>query len=150
MRRRLVLALSAVIVVAVPVVLVGNTLLILVNPWFVHAQYAVPGFPDDSRGLSDGERTDLAVTGIRSIRPGSGGVELLREARLPGGGPAFEEREIEHMEDVRGLVGGALIAWAVALVIGLAAVLALRRIDGPPAFRLPWTRAPDPVGRALI
>jgi hypothetical protein len=150
MRRRLALALSALIVVAVPVVLVGNTLLVLVNPWFVHAQYAVPGFPDDSRGLSDGERTELAVTGIRSIRPGSGGVELLREARLPSGGPAFEEREIQHMEDVRRLVAGSLIAWAIALVLGVGAVLALRRINGPPAFRLPWTHARGPVRRALV
>ena len=150
MRRRLALALSALLILAVPIVLVGNTLLVLVNPWFVHAQYAIPGFPDDDIGLSDDERTDLAVTGIRSIRPGSEGTELLREARLPDGTPAFDEDEIRHMDDVRALVRGTLIAWAIALVLGLGALLALRRIDGPSPLRLPWTPALGPVGTALV
>ena len=131
MRRKLALALSALIVAAVPAILIGNTLWVLMNPWFVHAQYAVPGFPADSHGLGDHERTDLAVTGIRSIRPGSDGVELLREARLPSGSPAFEEREIQHMGDVRGLVAGFLTVWAVALVLTVAAALGLRQLGTP-------------------
>jgi integral membrane protein (TIGR01906 family) len=138
-RPKLALALSALIVAAVPAILIGNTLWVLMNPWFVHAEYSVPGFPADSHGLSDQERTDLAVTGIRSIRPGSDGVELLREARLPSGDPAFEEREIQHMGDVRALVGGLLTVWAIALVLAVAAVLGLRRLG-----------APGSVGRALV
>ena len=139
MRCRLAVALSALIVAAVPVVLIGNTLWVLINPWFVHAQYSLPGFPADSYGLSDQERTDLAVSGIRSIRPGSDGVELLREARLPSGDPAFEEREIQHMEDVRDLVAGFLTAWAIALALGVAAALGLRRLG-----------ARGSAGRALV
>jgi integral membrane protein (TIGR01906 family) len=131
MRRKLALALSALIVAAVPAILIGNTLWVLMNPWFVHAQYAVPGFPADSHGLGDHERTDLAVTGIRSIRPASDGVELLREARLPSGSPAFEEREIQHMGDVRGLVAGFLTVWAIAVVLAVAAALGLRRLGAP-------------------
>lgn len=131
MRHRLAIALSALIVAAVPAVLIGNPLWVLVNPWFVHAQYAVPGFPDDSLGLSDEERTDLAVTGIRSIQPGSDGVELLHDARLPSGAPAFVQREIQHMEDVRGVVAGFLIVWAIALVFAVSAALALRRLGAP-------------------
>jgi integral membrane protein (TIGR01906 family) len=139
MRRKLSLVLSALIVAAVPAILVGNTLWAVNNPWFVHAQYAIPGFPDDSHDLSDRERTDLAVTGIRSIRPGSDGVELLRDARLPSGEQAFEEREIQHMEDVRGVVAGFLTAWGIALVLAVAAALGLRRLG-----------APGSVGRALV
>ena len=139
MRRKLAIALSVLIAAAVPAILIGNTLWMLINPWLVHAQYALPGFPADPHGLSDQERTDLAVTGIRSIRPGPDGVELLREARLPSGDPAFEEREIQHMGDVRSLVAGFLTVWAIALVLAVAAALGLRRLG-----------APGSVGRALV
>jgi Protein of unknown function (DUF1461) len=149
-RLRFATVLSALIVAAVPVVLIGNALWVLVNPWLVHAEYALPGFPDDDFDLSDQERTDLAVTGVRSIRPGGDGVEQLREARLPDGNPAFVEREIQHMEDVRSLVTGSLIAWGIALVLAVSASLALRRLGGPAPFRLRWTREAGPVGSALV
>ena len=83
MRLRFATVLSVLIIAVVPVVLIGNALWVLVNPWLVHAEYALPGFPDDDFDLSDQERTDLAVTGVRSIRPGGDGVEQLRQARLP-------------------------------------------------------------------
>lgn len=128
MRPKLAAVLAALIVAAVPAVLIGNALWVMVNPWLVHAQYAIPGFPDDARGLSDADRTDLALTGIDSIRPGTEGVELLREARLPSGGEAFEEREIDHMQDVRQLITAFFVLWAAALALGIAAALALRRL----------------------
>lgn len=150
MRGQLAPVASGLIVAAVPIVLVGNALLVLVNPWIVHAVYAMPGFPGDSIGLSDGERTDLAITGVRSIRPGDDGVELLRDARLPSGAPAFGEREVSHMQDVRDLVGKFVIAWGVALVVALGSSLALRRIGGPAPFRIPWSTTSRPIPRALV
>jgi integral membrane protein (TIGR01906 family) len=139
MRRRMAAALSALLVAAIPAILIGNTLWILMNSWFIEAQYALPGFPADSQGLRDQERTDLAITGIRSIRPNGEGVALLRDARLPSGEPAFEEPEIPHMEDVRGVVGGFLTAWAIALALAVAAALGLGRLGDPGS-----------VGRALV
>lgn len=131
MRRGTAIGLSALIVAAIPLILIGNALWLLINPWFVEAQYALPGFPEPALALSDEDRTDLAITGMRSIRPGGEGVELLREARLPSGDPAFEQREITHMQDVRSLIAGFLWAWGVALLAALAAVLALRRWGDP-------------------
>lgn len=124
-------ALSTLIVAAIPIILIGNTVWLLMNPWFVEAQYSLPGFPSDTRGLSDQARTDLAITGIRSVRPYGDGVELLREARLPSGEPAFREREVSHMEDVRGIVAGFLTAWAIALVCAVTAAVGLRRLGNP-------------------
>ncbi|MGZ5387644.1 MAG: lipoprotein intramolecular transacylase Lit [Solirubrobacterales bacterium] len=128
MRPKLAAALAALIVAAVPAVLIGNALWVMINPWLVHAQYAIPGFPDDAFGLSDAERTDLALTGVDSIRPGTEGTELLREARLPSGGEAFDQREIDHMQDVRELMAAFFVLWAAAVVAGIAAALALGRL----------------------
>ncbi len=127
MTDRVAIALSALLIAAVPVMLIGNTLWVLTGSWLIEAEYALPGFPADAEGLGEGERKDLAVLGIDAIRPFGEGTALLREARLPDGEPAFTEREISHMQDVRSLVAGVLIAWAIALAAGLAAALGLRR-----------------------
>jgi integral membrane protein (TIGR01906 family) len=132
---RLVIVLSAVIVVATPAVLIGNAAWLLMQPWFIDAQYALPGFPHDPHGVQDPERTALAKVGVRSIQPGDEGVELLVQARLADGRPAFGAREIQHMSDVRGLVRGLLVAWGAALTCVLAAALLLWRLGSIGAVR---------------
>lgn len=129
MRRVAPLILSALVALALPAVLFGNGLWLLANGWYVHAEYARPGFPDDRYGLTKDERTDLALIGLRSIQPlNRDGVDVLREPQLADGSPAFTEREIAHMDDVRGIVGKVLLAHAIALAVVVAAVVALWRL----------------------
>jgi integral membrane protein (TIGR01906 family) len=120
-------ALSAAITAVVPVAIVGNALWLVLDPWLIDAQYALPGFPDDRLGLRDSQRTELAETGLRSVRPFDDGLRPLREARLPDGTAAFSEREIRHMGDVRAVIAGFFAAWAIALGVLAAAVIRLRR-----------------------
>ena len=127
-RRAAVIVATAVVALAVPGILIGNGLWLLMNDWYVHAEYARPGFPDDRYGFTKGERTELALVGLRSIQPQHReGVQLLREARLPDGTPAFTEAEVKHMGDVRSLVGillrFSLIGLAVLLVLAIASRL---------------------------
>lgn len=122
-------------IAAVPAIAIGNSLWALLNPWLVDAQYALPGFPDDRYGLEGEQRAELAQTGVRAVRPLGEGVDLLREARLPSGEPAFGRREIDHMADVRAVVRGFGIAWVVALGLAAAAGAALWRLGGPNAVR---------------
>lgn len=127
--------LVAGIAAATPVILVGNSLWLLLNPWIVDAVYAVPGFPVDRFGLGDDARDELATRGVRAIRPGDDNVALLRAARLPDGGAAFDARELRHMRDVGGLVSALLFAWALALAVVVLAVPALCRLEGWRAVR---------------
>jgi integral membrane protein (TIGR01906 family) len=128
MRARVVAAKAAVVALAVltPVLFVGNGLYLIAHEWFVHAEYARPGFPEDEFGMERSERTRLALVGLRSIQLWQrDGVDGLREARLDDGTPAFDARELAHMQDVRRLLGillGLHALTAVSLV-----VLALRR-----------------------
>ena len=121
-------ALSLLVTFALPAVLIGNALLVMVWPWLVDALYALPGFPDDGLGLADAERRELAHAGVRSIAFWDGaGIDRLREARLPDGRPAFGAREIAHMEDVRAVMTGFAWASIAGLATLCASVFALRR-----------------------
>ncbi len=139
---RLAAALIVAIAVCVPAILVANGLRLITGDWYVHAVYDHGGVPKDVYGLTSEQRTALALTGLHSIRPDDGeGIELLREARLPGGAHAFNARELRHMSNVRTLLGrvyvfelAALVAIA-ALAAGLALVPATRRLV-PRALRL--------------
>ena len=126
MRRILSALPSAIITILVPAMLVVNVIRVLANDWYFHFEYAKPEFPPDAYGLTQEQRTELALTGLHSVLPQSAeGIDLLRRARLPDGNPAFNERELGHMEDVRSLIGQVyrlhLIALAAiaALAIGL-------------------------------
>jgi Protein of unknown function (DUF1461) len=121
--------LPKVVVVAiallVPALFVGNGLYLLTHGWFVRAEYARPGFPADEFGMKTAERTRLAIVGLHSILPWERkGVDVLREARLDDGSPAFGAHELRHMTDVRRLLGILLGLHAVALLalVGLTAV----------------------------
>jgi integral membrane protein (TIGR01906 family) len=123
--------LTVAVACAVPFALAGNALLLIAWGWLPRALYALPGFPDGD-GLEGGERLALARTGVDSVQPwDTDGMDSLREATLPTGMPAFAAREIAHMQDVRGLMSGLLLVWAIALAILIAAWLATR--SRPPA-----------------
>ena len=127
--------LIAVIAAAVPLVILGNALIVLLIPWFADLQYALPGFPDDPFGLAGGDRASLGATGIRSIWPIGPGTDVLVDARLPDGSMAFGPVEIRHMGDVRGLVQGCFALWLISLAVGAVAASRLRRAGRSDAVR---------------
>ncbi|HJW84073.1 MAG TPA: TIGR01906 family membrane protein, partial [Anaerolineae bacterium] len=116
--------LSTLIPILVPAILVVNCIRVLANDGYIHLEYAKPDFPPDAYGLTPEQRTELALTGLRSVLPqDSGGIDLLRRAQLPNGDPAFNQRELGHMQDVRNLIGQVyplhLIALAAIAVLAL-------------------------------
>jgi hypothetical protein len=91
--------LSAIVVISVPVVLLLLNVRLLMNDWFIRLEYARPDFPPDLYGMSREERLSLALTGLRSVTQPPG-ASILREVRFADGRPAFNEREVRHMQDV--------------------------------------------------
>jgi integral membrane protein (TIGR01906 family) len=124
MNHWLKIALQAIVIVAVPVVLVVIPIRVLMNPRWVLFEYSRPNFPPDYYGFTTEERTQLAITGIESII-GPRGIVVLEEARLPDGAPAFNEREISHMRDVRVLTGRIYSAQIILLILAVAAIAVL-------------------------
>jgi integral membrane protein (TIGR01906 family) len=122
--QRLLLRLAAVAVaIVVPAILIVTSLRIVANDWIVSFEYQHGRVPSDRYGLTAAERKELALTGLDSILPGGRGIDLLRDARLRDGEPAFNGRELAHMQDVRDLVGALFTLHLVLLV--LVAMLAL-------------------------
>jgi integral membrane protein (TIGR01906 family) len=123
------LLLGAAIAVAVPFVLTVNGLRAVTNERYVEAFYHHGGIPDDRYGMSEADRIRLALVGLRSIEPSSQGVDLLRQATLADGRPAFNARELRHMQDVRTLLGRAYVVQLVVVIAiaALALLLGLRR-----------------------
>ena len=115
------------IAVTVPSLLVVNAVRVLANDWFVRYELGLDGFPIDRYGFTGSERVELALTGLRSIEPGSEGIVLLERAALPDGSRAFNGRELRHMADVRRLLGNALNVQLAVLVLVLALALASSR-----------------------
>lgn len=124
--------LQIVIVIAVPVLLVVMPVRVLMHPRWVYYEYGKPDFPPDPYGLLPQERTRLAVIGIDSI-VGPRGVQVLRDARFADGAPAFQEREVSHMQDVRVLTGQIYVAQMVLLILAVLAAIALWRGGALPA-----------------
>lgn len=115
------------IALVVPPTLVVTALRVLATDTFVRFEYDRDGFPSDRYGLTDEERQSLALTGLESIRPRSDGIVLLERATLPDGSPAFDSRELTHMEDVRTLFGAALRAQLVIVLLLIVLAVALSR-----------------------
>jgi integral membrane protein (TIGR01906 family) len=114
-------ALVVAIAVAVPPTLVANALRALATETFT--RWELDRLEPDRYGLSAAERETLALTGLRSIQPGSDGIVLLERATLPDGSPAFDQRELSHMEDVRTVFGAVLrVELAVLVAVALLAV----------------------------
>lgn len=145
MRRAVVVVLA----VLMPVFFVGNGLYLLTHGWFVRAEYARPGFPEDPLGMKTQERTRLAIVGLHSVVPWHrGGIDLLRTAQLDNGSLAFDAKELSHMSDVRRLLGILLALHAVVL-LGLAA-LAARRRTRPLARSALWAGSLVTLGLAAF
>jgi len=120
---------AAITVIALTVtpIFVVNAFRVLANDWFVRHELERGGFPADRYGLSGSARLDLALTGLRSIRPESDGIVLLERAALPDGSPAFDGRELRHMADVRSRLAAAFEAQLAALALVVVAAAALCR-----------------------
>lgn len=89
-----------IIILTVPLVLVMGLVRILTLPWYPAWVYSHPGFPEDPLGMSSAERLVLARDSIAflNLPRGSGN---LGDLWLPDGSPAFNARELSHMDDVK-------------------------------------------------
>ncbi len=120
--------LSWLIALSVPVVLTMALVRLLTFPWYPAWEYGRPGFPDDPYGLAQVDRLRLAQASIRFLNT-PGATTLLGDLDLPDGTPAYNERELDHMDDVKRVYSWLTLVAAGLLVASGVSVWQLGRSD---------------------
>lgn len=112
------------LVLALPFLLLAVNLRLVTNHRFVGWEYQRPGFPADPYGLSTEERIRLAQV-CQDYLASNADISMLAELELPNGEPAFNQRELRHMEDVQAVYLGFSVAGLIAAVVWIGAAAAL-------------------------
>lgn len=120
----------------VPVVLVLSTVRLILNPWFLEFEYHSPGFPDDSYGFDLKDRLHWSRFAVDYLI-NDADISYLADLHFTEGqlAPApscqymqdctklFNDRELEHMIDVKSVVQAAMRIWLGSIILTLALAL---------------------------
>ena len=88
----------------------------LLNPLFLRIEYKMPGFPPDEYGFTSQERLEWANISLTYLLNREG-IDFLERQKLASGEPLYNERELQHMRDVKNLVSKALITWYITIAL---------------------------------
>jgi integral membrane protein (TIGR01906 family) len=110
----------------IPVALIFMGILFLLTPVFLNLEYRIPGFPADSYGFSLSDRLKWANLAQQYL-VNDAGVEFLANLKFPDGTALYNERELNHMQDVKNVVKPVLwIGYGSWIILLTLAVLTLR------------------------
>ena len=127
MRRNWPRLTQTMVTLALPLAALALALRIATGHWLVRWEYGKADFPPDPFGLATEERIRLATVCVDYLITDAG-IELLGDLELEGEA-AFNERELDHMVDVKRVMGALLRAGMAAgvAVVGGTVALAMRR-----------------------
>lgn len=124
--QRVYAAVSWVVTFIIPVALIGLGVRLLLTPAYLQFEYNRPNFPPDAFGFTTQDRLHWGPYGIEYLL-NSADISYLGGLQLPDGTALFNERELSHMHDVKGVTQGFLRIWyAALLLLILAAIWAWR------------------------
>ncbi len=122
--------LSWLVALVLPVVIILSVVRLVINPWYLVFEYHTPGFPADPYGFTLQDRLSYGKLAVDYL-VNSSGISFLGDQRFPAGQqtpPAtclemidcthlYNDRELQHMLDVKNVVTGALHVLEVSLVV---------------------------------
>jgi integral membrane protein (TIGR01906 family) len=116
----------ALIIALVPLMLFLSSLRLLLTDAFIHVEYRLPAFPEDSYGFTLQDRLRWAPLALDYLLNDEG-IDFLGDLEFDEGGDVYNQRELRHMVDVKQLTQLALGVWAggLACVIVLGTLLYL-------------------------
>ena len=121
------LALRLLVTLALPPLLALTSVRLVMTELFVQIEYHRPGFPADRYGFSREDRLNYAPFAVRYLH-NNAGSEYLGDLTFADGSPLFNERELQHMADVKAVTRAALRVHTVLLAAwGVSALLLARR-----------------------
>lgn len=114
--KRVVPFIRVLTIVTLIVFLFLTAIRFLLSPLFLEIEYRMPGFPDDPYGFTFEERMQFARVSVAYLVMDQE-IEFLEAQEISAGVPLYNERELQHMFDVKVLVQKALITWYVAIAV---------------------------------
>lgn len=107
-----------------PVAMLLTSVRLLLTEVFVRLEYGFPGFPADRYGFTKRDRSHHAGIALEYLL-NDAGIEFLGDQQFTNGAPVYNERELQHMEDVKRVTQTALkVGWVgVGLVLGLSLLI---------------------------
>ncbi len=110
-------ALSIVIALCIPPLLVMIGVRLAMTMSFVSFEYHRPDFPPDFYGFTLEDRLRYAPYALDYLL-NSEAIDFLGDLTFPGGAPLFNNRELRHMRDVK-----VITEWAYRAALGIGIVL---------------------------
>ncbi|XKF78863.1 TIGR01906 family membrane protein [Glutamicibacter arilaitensis] len=101
-----------------PVLTLIAAIRLVATPAFLALAYARPGFPSDQFGFTDPERLTYGSYGVDYLN-NFAGPEFLSGLKLPTGSSMFTAQEVQHMLDVKNLIGLGYVIGAVLAVLAM-------------------------------
>jgi integral membrane protein (TIGR01906 family) len=125
------LFLGWVITIAILFFLIMTGIRLLLTPLYLDYQYNRPGFPSDPYGFTVEDRLHWGKLSLEYLL-NDADISFLADLEFEDGAPIYNQRELEHMHDVKILVQQMLVAWWI-VGIGLLGL-------GIWAWRARWLR----------
>jgi integral membrane protein (TIGR01906 family) len=111
-------ALSILVTIIVPFLLMMTSIRILLNPFYLDYEYGLPNFPADEFGFTTADRLYWGKISLDYLT-NNAGIDFLADLKFQNGTPFYNERELSHMLDVKNLIQKALLAWYIAIALFL-------------------------------
>lgn len=108
--------LSYLISLLTPLALIGLALRILLTPIYYTIEYNMPYFPVDEYGFTKQDRLKWAPYAVDYLI-NNADISYLGDLKFDDGSSLYNERELNHMVDVKNVVTGALNVWYITLTI---------------------------------
>ena len=108
--------LSWLVAILVPFALIGLGMRALLTPTFLKIEYNMPYFPEDQYGFTKEDRLHWAPYALEYLI-NSADISYLGDLTFDDGSPLYNERELSHMKDVKGVTKGALNVWYISLAL---------------------------------
>ena len=129
----LVKILLVLVTICVPFFLLMGSIRLLINPFFLDHEYGLSTFPADDFGFTTTDRLKWGKLSLEYLTSNESD-EFLGTLKFKDGSPLYNDRELDHMLDVRILVKSALIAWYIVTAFLIATGLFLWKIDALKEF----------------
>lgn len=102
--------------ILIPFALIMLGARLLMMPVFPEIEYRMPGFPDDPYGFTLEDRLRWSKLSIEYL-VNDAELSFLAELKFDDGTPIYNERELNHMLDVKNVVQRLLNFWFINLAL---------------------------------